>query len=126
MNRKALVLIIGIVTAIFAIGISDLLALGIWLYLVWKVWNKKANMFNNQVEAATAKKLLKRLKILLLIAGIAFAAFIFWAVRHNVQPGVPEAEKTVSLVIALVAHVVFVVATAAGLAEFLEGRRRAT
>ena len=109
MNRKALVLIIGIVAAIFAIGISDLLALGIWLYLVWMVWKKKASLFNNQEEAATAIKLLKRLKILLLIAGVAFAAFIIWALRHNIQPGVPETEKTVSLLIALVAHLVFVV-----------------
>jgi len=74
------------------------------------------------MDLEVAKRLLKRLKAFLIVAGISFFAFIVWAIVHNVFHGLSETEETISFIIAYVMHLVFVIATVSGLVVFLKGR----
>ena len=126
MNRK---LFIGII-AIFGIAAAPLLIpvapIVVWIYLVWMVWKSKTDIFHDQMEPELAEKRLKRLKALLLVAGIWFAVFIVGVIVHNVLYGLSEIEEPVSFFIALVALWVFIIATIGGLVVFLKGRRKTT
>ena len=42
--------------------------LGVWIYLVWMVRKKKANLFHDQMEPKLAERRLKMLKAFLLVA----------------------------------------------------------
>ena len=137
MNKKLLigiiVVIVGLViaTAIlvnipWAITIIEVALVGVWIYLVWMVRKKKTNIFHDQMEPKLAERRLKRLKTLLLVAGISFAVFIVGVILHNVLYGLSEIEEPVSLVIAVVAVWVFIIATIGGLVMFVKGRRKTT
>ena len=86
--------------AIFIVIISDILALRIWIYLVWMIWKQQISVFNNQMDPEVAKRLLKRLKAFLIVAGISFFAFIVWAIVHNVFHGLSDTEETIFFIIA--------------------------
>ncbi len=101
-------------------------AIAVWIYLVWMVRKKKANLFHDQVEPKIAERRLKMLKASLLVAGISFAGGIVGTVVHNVLYGLSETEEPVSFFIAISALWVFIIATAGGLVIFLKGRRKTT
>jgi len=102
--------------------ISGLLALVVWTYLIWMIRKRKNNVFNNQTEPETAERLLARLKMFLLVAGISFLIFVVSAIAHNAIHGLYDIEETVFFFVALVALFVFVLSTAGGLIIFLKGR----
>jgi adenosine/AMP kinase len=91
---------------------------------MWMVRKRKNNMFNNQMEPKIAKRLLKRMKTFLIVAGFSFLVFIFGAIMHNVLHGVSEIEETTFFFIALVALLVFIVATAGSMVIFLKERQK--
>ena len=45
----------------------------VWIFLVWMVWQKKTNIFHDQIEPKLAERRLKRLITFLLVAGISLA-----------------------------------------------------
>ncbi len=100
---------------------------GVWIFLVWLVWKKKTNLFHDQMEPKLAERRYKRLKTFLLVAGIGFAMFWVMVILQVVLVGIfnqPEEEGPVVFFIALLAVVVFIIATIGGLVIFLKGRRR--
>ena len=126
MDRKIQILIIGVAVfmALFLPVISDVFALGAWIYMVWNIWKKQINVFDNQVEPGNAKRLIKRLKTYLTVAGFSFILFVTGAIVHNVLYGLTDTEDIVFLIIASVAHVLFILATAISLVLFLKARQQ--
>ena len=76
------------------------------------------------MEPKLAERRLKMLKALLLVAGISLVGSIVGIIVHNALYGLSEMEEPVSFVIALVALVLFTIATIGGLIIFLKGRRQ--
>ena len=96
----------------------------VWVYLVWMVRKKKANLFHDQVEPKIAERRLKMLKAFLLVAGISFAVAIVGVILHNVLYALSGIEEHVWFLIAIVALYVFSAATISGVIIFLKGRRK--
>jgi predicted RND superfamily exporter protein len=129
MNRKLLIgilVVLGIAVTFFNPLISLILAVGLWIYLVRMVRKEKNSVLNDQMEPKITEWHLKRLKAFLIVAGFSFLVFIVGAIVHNVLHGLSEIEETASFFIALVALLVFFVATAGGLIIFLKGRQKTT
>ena len=137
MNRR---LLIGII-AIIVVGVGLVIAgaiikiafitlglvvalIGVWIYLAWMVWKKKANLFDDQMEPKIAERRLKMLKTFLLVAGISLAVGVVGAILHNVLYGINEIEEPVSFFIGILGLLGFVIATIGGLVIFLKGRRK--
>lgn len=119
-----ILIVLGIVVTIFQTLISGMLAVGVWIYLIWTVRKEQTKVFNTQMEPKTVEKLLKRLKAFLMVAGFSFFVFIVGTVIHNVLSGLSEGEEAVSFIIAFVALLVFIFATAGSLIIFLKGRQK--
>ena len=126
MNKKLLlgiIVVLGIVALAFMVTTAAVVLIVVWIYLVWMVRKKKADLFHDQVEPKIAERRLKMLKIFLLVAGISFAVAIVGGIVHNALYGLSGIEEPVFFTIALVALYVFVIATIGGLVIFLKGRR---
>ncbi len=129
MKKKLLIgviVVIGIAAAAFMAVEIGVVAIGVWIYLVWMVRKKKTNIFHDQMEPKLAEKRLKRLKVFLLVAGISFVVGIVGIVMHNVMYVQTEIEESVFFIIALVGLYVSIIATSSGLVIFLKGRRKTT
>ena len=116
MNPTVLIVFIG------AIGIP----LAVWIYLVWMVRKKKTTIFYDQMEPKLAESRLKRLKTLLLVAGISLVVGIVGVVMHNLIYAMSEIEEPVFFIIAIIALWVFAITTSIGSVIFLKGRRKTT
>ena len=108
---------------VFVLPIAAILLVGAWIYLVWMVRKKKTNIFHDQMEPKLAERRLKRLKTFLLVAGIGFAVVI-GDILHIAIFRPPDYEGPVSIVIAWVGFMAFIIATIGGLVIFLKGRRK--
>ncbi len=130
MKKKLLIGIIVVFGIVAAIFMSTLIAgalIAVWIYLVWMVWKKKTDIFHDQIEPKLAERRLKMLKVFLLVAGISFAVFIVGVILHGVLGALLEIEEElVSFFIAISALYVFIIATIGGLVIFLKGRRKTT
>jgi len=126
MNKKLLIrtiVVFGIAAAIlFFASTLALPALGVWIYLVWMVRKKKANIFHDQMEPKLAERRYKMLKASLLAGGISLAGGIIGVIVHNALYGLSEIEEPVSFFIGLSFITLFVMATSGGLYIFLKGR----
>ncbi len=127
MKNKLLIgtiVVLGIAALIFmTMAVAGALIV-VWIYLVWMVRKKKANLFHDQVEPKMAERRLKMLKAFLLVAGISFAVFIVGVILHNALYGLFEKKEPVSFFIAIFSLVPFAVGTIGGLVIFLKGRRK--
>lgn len=129
MKKKLLIGIIvvfGIAAAVFLSTLTAGALIAVWIYLVYMVRKKKANLFHDQMEPKIAERRLKRLKAFLLVAAISFAVGIVGIIVHNVLYGLSEIEEPVSFYIAISALWVFIIATTGGLVIFLKGQRKTT
>ena len=129
MKKKLLIgiiVIFGIVVAIFMNTLVAGALIVVWIYLVWMVREKKANLFHDQVEPKIAERRLKMLKAFLLVAGISFAVFIVGTILHNAIYALTGVEELVWFFIALAGLYLFDIATIGGLVIFLKGRRKTT
>jgi uncharacterized SAM-binding protein YcdF (DUF218 family) len=127
MNRKLLIgilVVLGIAVTFFNPLISLILAVGAWIYLVKMFQKQRKSVLNDHIGPKISERLLKRLKIFLIVAGFSFLIFIVGGIAHNVFSGLYKKEETVSFLIALVALLVFVVATAGGMVIFLKERQK--
>ena len=109
------IVVLGIAALIFRITSVAVALIVVWVYLVWMVRKKKANLFHDQVEPKIAERRYKRLKAFLLVAAISFAVGIVGVVMHNVLYALNEVEEHVFFIIALVSIYVFVATTSGGL-----------
>ncbi len=99
----------------------DVILVGVWIYLVWKVWKKK-----------TVSRYLKALKTFLLVAGISgmmLITFLVGVFLYNAVYGLGE----ISEIADTIAHYIgfsllgmFYIATIGGLVIYLKGRRKTT
>ncbi len=130
MKKKLLIgisVVFGIAAAIFMPMLTAGALIVVWIYLVWMVRKKKANLFHDQVEPKIAERRLKMLKAFLLVAGISFAVFIVGVILHGVLGALLEIEEEpVSFFIAIFSLVPFAVGTIGGLVIFLKGQRKTT
>ncbi len=130
MKKKLLIgtiVVLGIAALIFMITTAAGALIVVWVYLVWMVRKKKANLFHDQMEPKLAERRLKMLKAFLLVAGISLAVGIVGTILHGVLGALLEIEEElVSFYIALVGLYVFIIATIGGLVIFLKGRRKTT
>jgi len=127
MIRKLLIgilVVLGIAVTVYNQLILGILAVGVWIYLFRMVRKQKNSVFNDQMESKISEWHLKRLKAFLIVAGFSFLVFIVGAIVHNVLHGLSEIEESAFFIIAFVALLVFVVATAGGLVIFLKGRQK--
>jgi hypothetical protein len=126
LRRKLLIGILTVlglaVTVVNPLG-TGILAVGVWIYLVRMVRKQENGVFHNQMERKTAERHFKRLKAFLIVAGSSFLVFIVATIVHNVSDGPSETEETVSFFIALVALLVFILATAGGMAILVRARK---
>ena len=139
MNRRLLIGIIAVIVvgvglviagaiikpAFITLGLGVAL-MGVWIYLVYMVRKKKADLFDEQMEPKIAERRLKMLKAFLLVAGISLAVGIVGAILHNALYGLLKKEEPISFFIAIVGLFGFVIATIGGLIIFLRGRRKTT
>ncbi len=126
MKKKLLIgtiVVLGIAALIFMMTSVAVALIVVWIYLVWMVRKKKANLFHDQMEPKLAERRLKMLKTFLLVAGISLAVAIVGVVMHNVLYALSEIEEAVFFSIALVGIYVFATGTIGGLVIFLKGRR---
>ena len=129
MKRKLLigiVIVLVIAASVFMIMLTTGAAIAVWIYLVWMVRKKKANLFHDQVEPKLAERRLKMLKACLLAAAISFAGGIVGVIVHNAIYGLTETEELTFFIIALSALWLFTLATSGGLVIFLKGQRKTT
>ena len=113
-------------TVLIVVIVALVIPLAVWIYLVWMVRKKKTKVFHDQMEPKLAERIYKRLKVFLSVAGISFVVSIVGIIIHNTIYGLSEIEEPVSLVIGVVALLVFCIATIGGLVIFLKGRRKTT
>jgi hypothetical protein len=129
LKRKVLIgllVVLGIAVTVLNPLISGIFAVGAWIYLVRMVRKQENSVFNDQMEQRIAKRHLKRIKAFLIVAGLSFLVFVLGAIVHSAIHGLSEIEVTVSFFIALVALLVFIAATAAGMVIFLKARQKTT
>jgi len=127
MIRKLLIgilVVLGIAVTVLNQLIIGIIAVGVWIYLFRMVRKQKNSVLNDQIESKISDWHLKRLKAFLIVAGFSFFVFIVGAIVHNILHGLSEIEESTFLIIALVALLVFIVATAGGLVIFRKGRQK--
>ncbi|MFC1916382.1 hypothetical protein ACFLW4_06830 [Chloroflexota bacterium] len=130
MNKKLLIEIIVVLGIAWATLALLPFSIAVWIYLVWMVWKKKANIFHDQMEPKLAERRLKRLRASLLVAGTSLTACIVTVLVQVVVLigifGQPEEEGPVVFFIAFFSAVLFAIATSGSLVTFLKGRRKPT
>ena len=120
MKKKLLVgaaIILGIAALAFKLVEVAVALVVVWGCLIWMIWKKKVEL---------DEKHLKRLKALLLGAGISFVVAIVGVIMHNVLYAMNEVEEHTWFLVAIVALYVFSAAIIGGLIIFLKGRRKTT
>ena len=126
MIKKLLIgvaVVLGAAVVLSQILIGVVLAVGVWIYLATMIRKRKNNIFNDQMESQVVERYLKRLKVLLIAAGILFFIGIVSTILHNVLSGLSKIEEPVSFIIAFVTFLLFVITTAGGLFIFLKERQ---
>ena len=98
-------------------------ALAFWIYLGVMFWKRKG-VFHEEIEPGLAKKQLKRLKILVIAAGISFSIAIVGIIMHNVQSNLSETEESLYFFIGIVALYLFILTSAGGLVILIKGRQK--
>jgi Ca2+/Na+ antiporter len=122
--KGVLKIVLLVAAAVLIVWLPIILVVGVWIFLVWMVWKKKANIFHHQVELKLTERSLKRLKAFLLVAGISLVGGIVGIIVHNVLYGLSEIEEPVFFSIAIFSLVLFTIATIGSLVIFLQGRRK--
>ncbi len=121
-----LVIVAAILRAMFIPTILGVALIGVWIYLVYMVRKKKANLFHDQVEPKIAERRLKKLKAFLLVAGISLAVGIVGVILHNALYGLFGKEELISFFVGISGLWAFIIATIGSLVIFLRGRRKTT
>ena len=125
MKYHTLTIIIVVLGALWALAVpvvGELIAVGVWIYIIWIVRKQKTEEISDQADLNTSELLQKRLRLLFVIALFSILAFITGAIIHNVIYGLYDYEELVFLLAASAAHIIFILTTAIGLLVFLLSR----
>ena len=112
-----------VVMILMAFPFGMIFSLAFWIYL-GVMYRKGKRVFHEEIEPGLAKKQLKRLKILIIAAGISFTIAIVGIIMHNVQSGLLEIEESLYFFIGIVALYLFILASGGGLVIFIKGRQK--
>ena len=115
---------LGVVVMLWmAFPFGMIFSLAFWIYL-GVMYRKRKSVFHEEIEPGLAKKQLKRLKILIIAAGISLTIAIVGIIMHNVQSGLLEIEESLYFFIGIVALYLFILASGGGLVIFIKGRQK--
>ena len=106
-----------------AFPIGMFLALAFWIYLGVLFWKRK-RVFHEEIEPQLAKKQLKRLKILSIVAGISFIIAVVGIVTHNVQSSLPDTKESLYFFIGIIVSYIFILTSIVSLVIFLKARQK--
>lgn len=126
MNKKLLMGILagaGIVLIILNPAVMGFLAIVFWIYLEVIAWKRK-RIFHEKINPGLAEKLMKRLKAILILAGISCLVSVVGIIVHNVGSSLSESKKFLYFIIGITALYVFILASAGGLFIFIKGRQK--
>ena len=126
MRRKILISLLvalGIAITLISPLTIGIPALIIWIYLIREVWKQRKKELKGQIEEGISESHLKRLQVLLKVAGTALIVFIVGSVFHNVISGLYKIEESISLIIAIAGLLLFVAVAAVGFLTYITGRR---
>ena len=129
MKNKILIgILIGfgvVVMLLMAFPFGMIFSLAFWIYL-GVMYRKRKSVFHEEIEPGLAKKQLKRLKILVIAAGISFTMFAIVGIIVGIkeQSGLLETEEYLYFFIGIVALYLFILASGGGLVIFIKGRQK--
>ena len=125
-KRKILIGVIavfGIAAAFLVIPLTTIVAIIIWIFLVWNIRKKGISLFHKQMEPELVARRYRLMKVALIVAAISFIGGITGAVLHNVLYTVAQEEDAVTFIIALSTLWLFILATGGGLVIYLTGQK---
>jgi hypothetical protein len=127
MNKNALTILITVLVillALFSPMIMGVLAILAWVYLVMKIRKQEVMIFQDQVEPALAERLLKKMKVLVIVAGCAFLVFIVGAFLQRDTHNLTMFDVPLPFIIILVSVWVFIFSTFGSLMILLKGQQK--
>ncbi|MGQ8338005.1 hypothetical protein ACUNWD_15750 [Sunxiuqinia sp. A32] len=98
-------------------------ALAFWIYLGVLVLRKKP-VYRNEMDPELAEMHWKRLKTLMIAAGILFPVATVGIIMHNMRSRALGTEEALFFFIGVIAMWLFVLLSAVGFILFLKGRKR--
>ncbi len=116
---------LGSVLMLFFFPLGVILSIAFWAYL-WVMFFKKKPIFHEEIELQLAKKKLKRLKTLSIVAGLFFIIGIVGIVIHNLQSSLSETHEFLYFFIGIIALYIFILSSIVSLVLFLESRQNLT
>ena len=108
-----------VVLLFLAFPIGMIFALAFWIYLGVMFWKRK-RVFHEEIEPQLAKKQLKRLKTLFIVAGISLIIAVVGIVMHNLS----ESEEHFYFFIGIIPSYIFILTSVVGLVIFLKARQK--
>ena len=112
-----------VVLLLMAFPFGMIFALAFWIYLGVMFWKRK-RVFHEEIEPQLAKKQLKRLKTLCIVAGISFIIAVVGVVMHNVQSSLSESEESFYFFIGIIPLYIFILTSVVSLVIFLKARQK--
>jgi hypothetical protein len=100
-----------------------MLLIPVWIYMAIMAWKRGKGIFGNQLEAGLARKYLKYMKMLLLIAGVACVLALVGIFMHNLHSAQYGEEELIFFLLGISGLYVFMFATEISLIIFLRGRK---
>lgn len=108
--------VLGVAASVSNPVLSVALAVGAWAYVVRMVSRQENSVVQDQMKT--------KVKKFLIIGAVSLFVFLAGAIAHNVLHGLGETEEAVFLSLSIVASLVFVVATAGGVALYFKERQK--
>lgn len=116
---------LGSLLMLFFFPLGMILSLALWVYF-GVMFLKKKRILNEEIEPQLAKKQLKRLKTLSIVAGISFIIGVVGIVIHNVQSSLSETHEFLYFYIGILAWYIFILVSVISLVIFLKSRQNLT
>ena len=93
-----------------------------FIYLIYTVRKRKAEIFQDGVEPEVAERRYRQLRTTLQVAGVAAAVAIIGTIVHNVLYATTDEEEPISFFFGAGGLLVFTLATISSFVMFIRGR----
>jgi hypothetical protein len=122
MKRNVIIVIIALILIVYAVMnpiVMGLLALAVWIYLVFIGFKQRIQIFSH-IEMELALKRFKLFKTLLVIAGVSLVLSTAGILIHNLVFG--HDEEAISFFVGIIGLWIFIISTLVNLAIFVKSR----